>query len=55
MSREIDKDQINNDINNEINLDVSLYNPGVYIANLTSYLNNEQKDSKIIKVLVLDE
>ena len=40
---------------NEINLDLSSYSPGVYIANLTSYSNNEQKDSKIIKVLVIDE
>ena len=55
LIKDIDIDIVDENQYNEINLDLSSYRPGVYIANLTSYSNNEQKDSKIIKVLVIDE
>ena len=55
LIKHINIDVVDEDQYNEINLDLSSYSPGVYIANLTSYSNNEQKDSKIIKVLVIDE
>ena len=55
LIKDIDIDIVDENQYNEINLDLSSYSPGVYIANLTSYSSNEQKDSKIIKVLVIDE
>ena len=40
---------------NEISWDMYGLKPGVYIANLISYVNGNEKDSKLIKVLLVNE
>ena len=40
---------------NEIAWDLDGLNPGIYIANLISYIDGKENDSKIIKVLFIDD